>query len=230
MDWLWRSGRCDRELTRLLGGEGSRLQQGPTRLLRHSPTVSNICTTLLLRDVRLDHPPPAPFAQKPHQRAIPDPDVRVERRFGGMKDAHIGRDVDQTAVRAAEQVLDSSWEQLSAFYDVAAVRSLLGREGKPVTRQAVIKRKDLLALTTGNGQVVYPAFQFHGRQLVDGLDQVLNELPEQLVSRWTLASWLVTPEPDLGGERPIDSLFDEDPGGVDEVVRVAQAWAVQLAR
>ena len=147
-----------------------------------------------------------------------------------MNDAHNGRDVDQTALRGAGQARAASWEQLGAFYDSAAVRSLLGREGKPVTRQAVSKRKGLLALATGSGQVVYPAFLFRGRQPVAGLDQVLNKLPEQLVSRWTLASWLVTPEPDLGGERPIDALFDEDPGGVDAVVRVAQAWAVELAR
>jgi hypothetical protein len=165
-----------------------------------------------------------------NHRAIPDPDVRVERRFGDMNDAQNAGDVDQTAVRAAEQALDSSWEQLGAFYDTGAVRSLLGREGKPVTRQAVNKRKGLLALRTGSGQVVYPAFQFRGGKLVRGLDQVLIELPERLLSRWTLASWLVTPEPDLGGERPIDVLFDEDPGAVDEVVRVAQAWAVELAR
>jgi hypothetical protein len=145
-----------------------------------------------------------------------------------MNDAHNGRDVNKAP--AGEQVVDSSWEQLGAFYDVAAVRSLLGRVGKPITRQDVDKRKGLLALTTGSGQVVYPAFQFRGRQLVDGLDQVLNELPEQLVSRWTLASWLVSPESDLGGERPIDVLFGQDPGGVDAVVRVAQAWAVDLAR
>jgi hypothetical protein len=141
-------------------------------------------------------------------------------------------DVDQAAVLAADRVLDPSllWlEHLGAFYDTDAVRLLLAREGAPVSRQAVHKRKGLLTLTTGNGRVVYPAFQFRGRQLVHGLDRVLNELPEPLVSRWTLASWLVAPERDLGDERPIDVLFDEDQGGVDAVVRVARSWAAQLA-
>jgi hypothetical protein len=141
-------------------------------------------------------------------------------------------DVDQAASMAVDKVLDPSvlWvEHLGAFYDTTAVRSLLGLAGKPVTRQAVHKRKGLLALTTGSGQVVYPAFQFRARQLVHGLDRVLAELPESLMSRWTLASWLVSAEHDLDHERPIDVLFDQDQAGVDAVVRVAHTWAAQLA-
>ena len=140
--------------------------------------------------------------------------------------------LDQAAALAADRVLDPSllWmEHLGAFYDTDAVRSLLAREGEPVSRQAVHKRKGLMTLTTGSGRVVYPAFQFRGRQLAPGLDRVLNELPEPLVSRWTVASWLVDPERDLGGERPIEVLFDEDPAGLDAVVRVAGHWAAQLA-
>jgi hypothetical protein len=141
-------------------------------------------------------------------------------------------DVDQAAALAAGWVLDPSllWvEHLGGMYDTAAVRSLLGRDGEPVSRQAVHKRKGLMALATGSGRVVYPAFQFRGRQLVHGLGQVMSELPESLVSRWTLASWFVTPERDLGDRRPIDVLFGQDPGGVEAVVRVARAWADQLA-
>jgi hypothetical protein len=141
-------------------------------------------------------------------------------------------DVDQAAELATDRVLDTSllWvEHLGAFYDTTAVRSLLGHKGEPVSRQAVHKRKGLMALTTGSGQVVYPAFQFRDRQLVHGLGRVLAEMPESLVSRWTLASWLVSPERDLEGERPIDVLFDQGQGGVDAVARVALGWAAQLA-
>ena len=98
-----------------------------------------------------------------------------------------------------------------------------------MSRQAVHKRKGLLALTTGSGRVVYPAFQFRGRILAPGLARVLEELPGDRVSRWTVASWLVSPEADLGGEAPIEVLFDADPAGVDAVARVARAWAGDLA-
>ena len=91
------------------------------------------------------------------------------------------------------------------------------------------KRKGLPALTTSSGRVVYPAFQFRGRTLAPGLARVLEALPEDLVSRWTVASWLVSPETDLGGDAPIEVLFDADPAGVDAVARVARAWAGNLA-
>jgi hypothetical protein len=141
-------------------------------------------------------------------------------------------DVDQAATLAADTVLDPgvAWvEALGAFYDTDAIRRLLGRDSGPVSRQAVHKRKGLLALTTGSGRTVYPAFQFRGRTLAPGLDRVLEALPEDRVSRWTVASWLVSPEADLGGEAPIDVLLDSDPAGVDAVVRVARAWAADLA-
>ena len=140
-------------------------------------------------------------------------------------------DVGQAAVLAADTVLDPGvvWvDALGAFYDTDTVRRLLGRDGQPVSRQAVHKRKGLLALRTGSGRMVYPALQFRGRALAPGLDRVLEALPEDRVSRWTVASWLVSAEADLGGEAPIGVLFDADPAGVDAVVRVARAWAQDL--
>ena len=140
--------------------------------------------------------------------------------------------VGQAAALAADTVLDPAvaWvEALGAFYDTDAVRRLLGRDGRPVSRQAVHKRKGLLVLTTGSGRVVYPALQFRGRTVAPGLARVLEALPEDRVSRWTVASWLVSPEADLGGEAPIEVLFDADPAGVEAVVRIARAWAGDLA-
>jgi hypothetical protein len=128
----------------------------------------------------------------------------------------------------AEQTVDTArvWsEQLGPVYDVEGVRALLGRAGAPVSRQAVSKRRGLLALTTGSGRVLYPAFQFRGGAPVAGIAQVLDVLPESLISRWSLASWLATPEPELDGERPIDVLAY---GQVDVVVAVARAWSRAL--
>jgi hypothetical protein len=101
-------------------------------------------------------------------------------------------------------------QHLGPMYDVEGVRRLLGRPGAPVSRQAVSKRRGLLALTTGSGRVVYPAFQFGGGSPLPQLAQVLAELPEELVSRWT-----------------VDVLAA---GNVDAVVRAARAWAAALAQ
>jgi hypothetical protein len=128
----------------------------------------------------------------------------------------------------AEQTVDTAraWaEHLGPVYDVEGVRRLLGRAGAPVSRQAVSKRRGLLALTTGSGRVVYPAFQFRAGAPLAGLAPVLDAVPESVVSRWTLASWLVSPEPALEGERPVDVLAY---GQVDAVVGAARSWAIAL--
>ena len=141
-------------------------------------------------------------------------------------------DISQEASLAADRVLDTAaqWlEHLGAFYDTDGVRVLLGGEGTPVTRQAVHKRRGLLALMTGNGRVVYPSIQFRGREPAPGLERVLAELPEEIVSRWTVASWLTSPEANLEGERPIDVLFDADEGAIAAVVSCARQWAIALA-
>lgn len=140
-------------------------------------------------------------------------------------------DVLSLARDAAQRVLDSAstWvEHLGAFYDTEGVRKLLSRHGAPITRQAVHKRRGLLALTTGSGQVVYPAFQFDGQHLIPGFAAVLDVLPEGLVSRWTVASWLVSPEAELDAERPVDVLRDQGPEGQLAVLGTARRWAAQL--
>lgn len=155
--------------------------------------------------------------------AVRDPDGS---RLGGATD------VKQAAELAVNRILDPAmlWmEHLGAFYDTDGVRALLARDGAPVTRQAVHKRKGLLGLPTGSGRVVYPAFQFRDGTLIPGLDRVLSALPETLISRWTVASWLVSPEAHLDSERPIDVLASQDPPAVERVVQAAHSWSAQLA-
>lgn len=138
-------------------------------------------------------------------------------------------DVGLAGAEAARFLLDTSaqWdEHLGGFYDTATVKRVLGAPGRPVSKQAVSKRRGLLALRTGSGRVVYPRFQFVGGRPVTGLAEVLAALPKATVSRWTLASWLVSETPELDGERPIDVLAE---GQVDVVVKLARAWAASLA-
>lgn len=136
--------------------------------------------------------------------------------------ASVAREVVTHVVDAA-----AMWSaELGAFYDTTTVRRLLGGRDAPISRQAVFQRRGLLSLTTGSGKVVFPAFQFQDAAPAPGLDQVLAALPETLVSRWTLASWLVSAEPALGDERPIDVLKD---GNVAAVLPVVRAWTGALA-
>lgn len=136
-------------------------------------------------------------------------------------------DIAAAARAAVDALVDTGalWqEHLGPVYDAKTVAVILGSPGKPVSRQAVSKRA-LLGLRTGNGRVYYPAFQFVNGQPIPGLVEVLRIVDEQLVSRWTLASWLVSPEDELDGVSPIDAMRACD---VERVLRVARAWAVAL--
>ncbi len=151
----------------------------------------------------------------------------LEERTTGADPRRLG-EPDAFGRRAALlAVAGRLWsDQLGPFYDANGVRELLGG----VTRQAVAdraRRGVLLALRTGTDQVVYPAFQFdpHGRALA-GLPEVLAVFDLDEVVRWTVASWLTSPDPDLAGRTPIAALHD---GDLDQVLAAAHDVAAGLA-
>ena len=138
-----------------------------------------------------------------------------------------GADARELARAVSGRMLDDSrrWqEHLGPCFDASGVREVLGAPGRPVSKQAVSQRRGLLALTTGSGRVVYPAFQFDGHGVVAGLAEVLELLPADLVSRWTVASWLVSDDADLGAT-PIAVLLT---GCLRPVVEAASRWATAL--
>lgn len=136
---------------------------------------------------------------------------------------------DPSTRSGSDSEASAAWlKLLGPFYSTAAVREILGRDGAPLSADAVRKRRGLLALRTGSGQTVYPAFQFKGQTSAPAMDRVLEALPESLISRWSVASWLVTPEPELDDERPIDLLHEGGPEAAMAVVRAAARWAGQL--
>jgi hypothetical protein len=102
----------------------------------------------------------------------------------------------------------AAWtEQIGPFVDADGARVLLAG----VTRQALSQRLRagrLLGLRTGSGRIVYPLWQFGGGGVLPGLSAVLDAAgydPDRAATGWTLASWLCTDDPDLGG-RPRDLL------------------------
>lgn len=128
---------------------------------------------------------------------------------------------------AALHVLSEAvWSaELGPFYDVVGVRRLLGRSQRPLSKQAVSKRRDLLALRTRSGRVVYPAFQFDGHATLSGLRDVLDRLRDAPVSPWTVASWLTSPASVFGGRSPAQTLRA---GQVQAVVAEATDWSRSL--
>jgi len=122
-------------------------------------------------------------------------------------------------------VAGSIWtDELGPFYDSEGVRSLLGN----VTKQAVsdrVRRHRLLALRTGSGRLVYPAFQFSGRAVIDGLGDVLAVVAPDDTESWYVASWLTTADPNLSNRTPIQALRD---GDAEAVLHAARDVAMSL--
>jgi len=90
-----------------------------------------------------------------------------------------------------------------------------------VSRQALfdrVRRHTLLGLRTSDGQIVYPVFQFHGDKVISGLSRVLR-ITAGAVDDWTLASWLVAQQPELGMS-VVDAVRKF--GAAEEVLRVAE--------
>jgi hypothetical protein len=118
--------------------------------------------------------------------------------------------------------VESSWvEAVGPFYDAAAVAGVLGVSVSAVRGRRA--RGSLLALRTGSGKVVYPAWQFDdGGQVLPGLVPVLRVLGGSDANAWTLASWLRSPEAELSGRTPLAVLHI---GAEDELVLLVASHA-----
>lgn len=121
----------------------------------------------------------------------------------------------------------SRWDELlGPFYGTEQVAKLLGG----VTRQAVAerrKRRTFLALTTADGVLVYPAFQFERDRVLPGLAKVLQCFGDG-AEEWTLAGWLVSPSRSLGGRSPVEWL--RDGREQDPLLALAREAAGRFAR
>lgn len=118
----------------------------------------------------------------------------------------------------------SPWDDVAGpFLRTAGVQAKLG-----ISRQAVAakaRRRRLLRVITADGEHLYPAWQFDGRRLVDGLADVLAMFGEDDVDGWTLAGWLRTSDPDLG-VTPFDALVA---GRLEPVIASARSAARALS-
>lgn len=121
----------------------------------------------------------------------------------------------------AEDADDQAWsEQLGPAYRQADVARLLRK-----SKQAVSADSRLLKLEMRNGDIGYPTFQFDGRRQLAGIRDVVAVLGPVVSTPWTTASWLMSPNVNLGSVRPLDALRD---GLVEPVVAAARRLAQDL--
>lgn len=107
---------------------------------------------------------------------------------------------------AGPAALDPHYADLGPFYDSAGAIHQLGG----VTKQALGSRRthqSVLAMRAGDGQWLYPAWQFTGDGRVHAvLTPVLKSL--RGLDRWAAGVWLVSGHPDLDGSSPRQALRD----------------------
>ena len=106
-------------------------------------------------------------------------------------------------------VAGTVWRRhLGPLLDTKQVAELL-RVG---TRQAVsdrVKRHRILALPTGERDLAYPAFQFTEKgQPYAAMATVLEAFAPARLSPHTIASWFVTPQPELDEATPAEWMAE----------------------
>jgi hypothetical protein len=145
--------------------------------------------------------------------------------------AHAPEEVRQQAELLTDQIAelldqaedDDVWAGLiGPAYTTDQVSKLLR-----VSRQAVEQRDGLLRLEQRDGTIVYPVFQFDGSTVLPGIQQVVVMLTPAAADSWTIASWLLSPNPELAERRPCDELRR---GEILTVVQAAQQFADGLTR
>ena len=114
----------------------------------------------------------------------------------------------------------SPWDDIAGpFLLIEGVQARLGISRGAVTLQA--QERQLLRVVTSDAVELYPAWQFHGGAVVEGLSQVLSLFTAADVDGWTVAGWLRTPDPALR-RTPISALAG---GDLEAVLAAARAAA-----
>lgn len=150
------------------------------------------------------------FDEALHDLGLDQTELEDEEQFGR-----------RAALLAASELL---WgRELGPMVNTSQVSELLS-----CSRQAVnerVHRHTLLALPAPTGYA-FPLFQFTGSgRPVAGVSEVIRALSDAVETPQTIAAWLVAPEPELGGDAPIEVLKR---GEIEPAVTAAERYAARL--
>jgi hypothetical protein len=105
-----------------------------------------------------------------------------------------------------------AWERaLGELLTSAEARGLLGGISREALRKRVVSGS-VVALRDDAGLVRYPRWQFDAAggapfRVVKDLNEVFGDAG---LDSWTLASFVTTPQPELGNRAPVDAFADAD--------------------
>jgi hypothetical protein len=124
---------------------------------------------------------------------------------------------------------ESLWgKYLGPLLRVEDVQLLL-RSSNPEAVSSLTLRGQLLALDVSGGRKVYPAFQFskEGRPFPE-LPEVLRIFEGAVETPYTIASWMVTPQPLLDAKSP--AAWMQEGGNPELLFEAARRAAWRLAQ
>lgn len=155
---------------------------------------------------------------------------KVKGRLGSFDPAA----VDLDALGSPEDVAESMAAVLpmahpfdtaiGPFHDVSGVARRLHVSEDEIHQRVV--QNQLLACTTTDGALLYPAFQFRpdGSPL-PGLEPVLTSMALGTKDRWQVALWMTTPSDQLQGQAPNEALSDGRTKAVQKLAdQTADRW------
>lgn len=96
-----------------------------------------------------------------------------------------------------ERVRDAIVRWEDSLGDLLTAEQVAGRVGPNV---------ELLELPTSVGIPLYPAYQFDGDGVLEGLVNAYREFDPEYYPKWMAASWFRTPQPELDNRTPIECL------------------------
>jgi hypothetical protein len=115
---------------------------------------------------------------------------------------------------------------IGPVYTADQVRILIGLPHNLLGRMA--SDRSIIALHTKDGQILYPAFQFTGKQVLSGLGNILRAFPgDDPDLSWTISSWLRKPLSTLDDRSVVEALSD---GDAEAALRAARATASRWSR
>ncbi|MBI9115671.1 hypothetical protein [Sanguibacter suaedae] len=116
-------------------------------------------------------------------------------------------DVARQMMTQLPQAQPHPWaQQIGPFYDTAGVVAMIGSSKAAVSDR--VHRGTLIGALTRNGTMVYPAFQFEGREMHPGIKSVLGAFKRSGLDGWAIASWFTVPAEDLDGQTPAQWIRD----------------------
>lgn len=116
-------------------------------------------------------------------------------------------------------------EIIGPCYRSTSLARALGWTNDQVAEAAASLR--VLELLTGDGVLLYPAFQVHDGRVIDGLAEVLQVLSSGTGGSWTWAQWLNARVDDESGEEAPSAIEQLRARQFIDVMRDARhvAWA-----